>query len=44
MNDEKYVNNNYINYVKSIAPKTNEKRSLFRAFWVGGLICCIGQG
>ena len=38
------TNENYLNYVKSISPKTNEKRSLFRAFWVGGFICCIGQG
>ncbi len=37
------VNDNYLNYVKSISPKTNEKRSLFRAFLVGGLICSIGQ-
>ncbi len=39
-----FINENYLNYVKSISPKTNEKRSLFRAFWVGGFICCIGQG
>ena len=39
----KYENKNYINYVKGISPKTNEKRSLFHAFWVGGVICCIGQ-
>ncbi len=38
------TNENYLNYVKSISPKTNEKRSLFHAFWVGGFICCIGQG
>ncbi len=38
------VNNNYLNYVKSISPKTKQKRSLFRAFWVGGVICLIGQG
>ncbi len=38
-----YVNDNYLNYVKSISPKTNEKRSLLRAFVVGGLICSIGQ-
>ena len=37
------VNDNYLNYVKSISPKTNEKRSLFRAFLVGGIICSIGQ-
>ncbi|MBR5388520.1 MAG: stage V sporulation protein AC [Clostridia bacterium] len=39
-----FSNENYLNYVKSVSPKTNEKRSLFRAFWVGGFICCIGQG
>ena len=37
-------NLNYLNYVKIISPKTNQKRSLFRAFWVGGVICMIGQG
>lgn len=36
-------NENYLNYVKSVLPKTNEKKSLFHAFWVGGFICCIGQ-
>ena len=40
---ESYENENYLNYVKSVSPKTNEKKSLFRAFWVGGFICCIGQ-
>lgn len=43
-NNENFVNDNYLNYVKSISPKTNERRSLIRAFTVGGLICCIGQG
>lgn len=38
-----YVNKNYLEYVKAISPKTNQKRSLFRAFWVGGVICSIGQ-
>ena len=38
------VNNNYLEYVKSISPKTKQKRSLLRAFWVGGVICLIGQG
>ena len=37
------VNKNYIEYVKAISPKTKQKRSLFHAFWVGGLICSIGQ-
>lgn len=43
-NKENFINDNYLNYVKSVAPKTNEKRSLIRAFIVGGLICSIGQG
>ena len=40
---EDFVNENYIQYVKSVSPKTKEKRTLFRAFFVGGIICCIGQ-
>jgi len=36
-------NNNYLNYVKGISPKTKQKRALFHAFWVGGIICSIGQ-
>ena len=44
MPKKQFVNNNYLEYVKGISPKTNEKRSLFRAFIVGGFICCIGQG
>ncbi len=44
MKELKYKNENYINYVKTVTPKTNEFRSLLRAFWVGGFICCIGQG
>lgn len=38
-----FINENYLNYVKYISPKTKEIRTLFRAFWVGGLICSIGQ-
>ena len=38
-----FINQNYINYVKGISPKTNQKRSLFHAFLVGGIICSIGQ-
>ena len=41
-NDENYAKN-YLEYVSRIAPKTNETRSLLRAFWVGGAICVIGQ-
>ena len=33
----------YLEYVSKISPKTNEKRSLLRAFYVGGTICLIGQ-
>lgn len=40
---EKYNNKNYLNYVKAISPRTQEVRTLFRAFWVGGVICMIGQ-
>lgn len=39
-----FINENYLNYVSSISPKTKELQSLFRAFWVGGTICVIGQG
>ena len=37
------TNTEYLNLVASIAPKTNEFRTLLHAFWVGGLICFIGQ-
>jgi len=40
---EKCVNDNYLKYVHLTSPKTKEKRSLFRAFWVGGVICSVGQ-
>ena len=42
--NENFINDNYLNYVKSVSPKTKELRSLLRAFWVGGFICCVGQG
>ena len=41
---ENFINQNYLSYVSAVSPKTNELRSLFRAFWVGGVICSIGQG
>ncbi len=44
MKKKNFINENYLDYVKHISPKTKEARSLFRAFWVGGVICCIGQG
>ena len=33
----------YLQLVSRLAPKTNEPRSLFNAFIVGGFICVIGQ-
>lgn len=38
-----FINKNYLDYVKHIAPKTKQKRTILHAFWVGGLICSIGQ-
>ena len=40
---DKFYNENYLNYVSLISPKTNEKRSLFHVCWMGGTICLIGQ-
>lgn len=37
-------NKKYNEYVKIKVPKTNNWPSLFNAFWVGGVICMIGQG
>ena len=42
-NNNDFINENYIQYVKGISPKTNQKRSLLHAFWVGGVICSVGQ-
>lgn len=36
-------NKNYIAYVNSFAPPTQHFKNCFRAFLVGGLICCVGQ-
>ena len=36
-------NKNYIAYVNSFDPPTKHFKNCFRAFMVGGLICCIGQ-
>ena len=41
-NRENY-NKNYIAYVHSFDPPTQHFKNCFRAFLVGGLICCIGQ-
>lgn len=42
-NGEYFINEEYLQFVKKISPKTKEFKTLFRAFYVGGLICCIGQ-
>ena len=41
-NQENY-NKNYIAYVNSFDPPTQHFKNCFRAFMVGGLICCVGQ-
>ena len=43
MNTVNKQNQRYLNFVSLISPKTNEKRSLLHAFWVGGAICMVGQ-
>ena len=37
-------NKKYNEYVNIKIPKTNSWPTLFNAFWVGGVICMIGQG
>jgi len=39
----KNVNQNYIDYVNSFDPPTKHFHNCYRAFIVGGFICCIGQ-
>lgn len=37
-------NESYNRYVQAKIPKTKAWPSLFNSFWVGGVICSIGQG
>ncbi len=37
-------NDTYLKLVKEKMPKSKHLLTMFRAFWVGGFICCIGQG
>ena len=37
------TNKKYLEFVSEISPKTNEVSTLFHAFWVGGIICFLGQ-
>lgn len=42
--DTQQRNKEYNEYVTRKAPKTKPFKSLFWAFVIGGIICCIGQG
>lgn len=42
--EDKKRNEAYNKYVNAKIPKTRPWPSLFNSFWVGGLICVIGQG
>ncbi len=42
--DEKLRNQNYNKYIKQKIPKTKPWPTLFNSFWVGGVICLVGQG
>ena len=39
----KMTNDEYREYSKRHAPRTHVVKNIINAFWVGGLICCIGQ-
>lgn len=41
--EDRGVNENYLRYVRSLAPPTKHFHNCLRAFIVGGLICCVGQ-
>ena len=38
------TNSEYNNYIKGMAPKSPLAGDLIKAFVVGGLICCMGEG
>ena len=42
--DDKKRNEAYNRYIKAKIPQTKYFPSLFNSFWIGGLICCLGQG
>ena len=37
-------NKEYLKLVHDKMPKSKHFLTMFRAFWVGGFICCLGQG
>ncbi len=41
--NEKLRDQKYNDYVTSVTPKHSCPMDMFNAFWIGGLICCIGQ-
>lgn len=41
--NEQERNERYNAYIESKMPKTKPWPSLFHAFWIGGLICCLGE-
>lgn len=44
MADVKQLKSKYQDIVKTHSPKNNVLRNSLRAFWVGGVICILGQG
>lgn len=42
--DVEQRNKKYNEYVEAKIPKTRPMPTLFNSFWVGGVICLIGQG
>lgn len=43
MNVNKERNEEYLKYVEKETPKTGWLNSMFHAFIVGGMLCCLGQ-
>ena len=41
--DKENCNQEYLEYVNSLSPKTKHLKNCIRAFFVGGLSCCVGQ-
>lgn len=42
--EQKISNEDYNKYVDQITPKYNIWKNCFNAFWIGGLICTLGEG
>lgn len=41
--NRKNYNKNYVAYVNSFDPPTKHFKNCFRAFMMGGFLCCVGQ-